>query len=134
MADEEVRKIEITYPTVFASAAKAGGARVLAMMTVAGACTFSNHERSVRSSRHRLTKSFTTRMARPLRSTGITRSCAKTRPIGLRGLAIVELEHAAEPRTAGNRACADRRWLGRDELVAQTLVRPLLMIMLDKRS
>ena len=27
MADEEVRKIEITYPTAFASAAKAGGAR-----------------------------------------------------------------------------------------------------------
>jgi uncharacterized protein YbjT (DUF2867 family) len=37
MADEQVRKIEITYPTAFASAAKAGGARVLAMMTAAGA-------------------------------------------------------------------------------------------------
>src|SRR4029077_19392456 len=37
MADDEVRKIEITYPTAFASAAKAGGARVLAMMTAAGA-------------------------------------------------------------------------------------------------
>src|ERR1700692_5102024 len=37
MADEEVRKIEITYATAFASAAKAGGARVLAMMTAAGA-------------------------------------------------------------------------------------------------
>ena len=37
MADEEVRTIEITYPTAFASAAKAGGARVLAMMTAAGA-------------------------------------------------------------------------------------------------
>ena len=37
MADEDVRKIEITYPTAFASAAKAGGARVLAMMTAAGA-------------------------------------------------------------------------------------------------
>jgi len=37
MADEEVRKIEITYPTAFASAARAGGARVLAMMTTAGA-------------------------------------------------------------------------------------------------
>jgi uncharacterized protein YbjT (DUF2867 family) len=37
MADEEVRKIEIDYPTAFASAAKAGGARVLAMMTAAGA-------------------------------------------------------------------------------------------------
>ena len=33
MADEDVRKIEITYPTAFASAAKAGGALVLAMMT-----------------------------------------------------------------------------------------------------
>ncbi len=37
MADEEVRKVEITYPTAFASAARAGGARVLAMMTAAGA-------------------------------------------------------------------------------------------------
>ena len=37
MANEEVRKIEITYPTAFASAAKAGGARVLAMMTAVGA-------------------------------------------------------------------------------------------------
>src|SRR6476659_757348 len=35
MADEKVRKIEITDPTAFASAAKAGGARVLAMMTAA---------------------------------------------------------------------------------------------------
>src|SRR5712691_1088423 len=42
--------------------------------------------------------------------------------------------YRAEPRTARDRACADRRCLGRDELVAQTLVRPLLMIMLDKRS
>src|SRR5882762_4876728 len=61
-------------------------------------------------------------------------SCAKTRPIGLRGLAVIELEDAAEPRTARDRACADRRGRGRDEFVAQTLVRPLLMIMLDKRS
>jgi uncharacterized protein YbjT (DUF2867 family) len=37
MADEEVRQIEISYPTAFAAAAKAGGARVLAMMTAAGA-------------------------------------------------------------------------------------------------
>jgi uncharacterized protein YbjT (DUF2867 family) len=37
MADEEVRAIEITYPTAFASAARAGGARVLAMMTAVGA-------------------------------------------------------------------------------------------------
>jgi uncharacterized protein YbjT (DUF2867 family) len=37
MPDDEVRRIEVTYPTAFASAAKAGGARVLAMMTAAGA-------------------------------------------------------------------------------------------------
>ena len=37
MADEEVHTIEVTYPAAFASAAKAGGARVLAMMTAAGA-------------------------------------------------------------------------------------------------
>jgi uncharacterized protein YbjT (DUF2867 family) len=37
MADEELRKIEISYPTAFASAARSGGARVLAMMTAAGA-------------------------------------------------------------------------------------------------
>ena len=37
MRDEDVRKIEITYPTAFASAGKVGGARVLAMMTAAGA-------------------------------------------------------------------------------------------------
>jgi uncharacterized protein YbjT (DUF2867 family) len=37
MPNEEVRKIEITYPTAFASVAKAGGARVLAMMTAVGA-------------------------------------------------------------------------------------------------
>ena len=37
MADEDVRTIEITYPVEFASSAKAGGARVLAMMTAVGA-------------------------------------------------------------------------------------------------
>jgi hypothetical protein len=61
-----------------------------------------------------------------------TSSCAKTPPIGLRGLAVVELEQAAESRAARDWTCADRRCLGRDELVAQTLVRPLLMIVLDK--
>jgi uncharacterized protein YbjT (DUF2867 family) len=44
MADEEVRKIEVTYPTAFASAAKAGGARVLAMMTAAGANSQSSNK------------------------------------------------------------------------------------------
>jgi uncharacterized protein YbjT (DUF2867 family) len=37
MADWEVRKIEIAYPAAFASAARAGGARVLALMTAVGA-------------------------------------------------------------------------------------------------
>jgi uncharacterized protein YbjT (DUF2867 family) len=37
MRDEEVRRIEISYPTAFASVARAGGAGVLAMMTAAGA-------------------------------------------------------------------------------------------------
>lgn len=37
MPDEEVRKIEVTYPTAFASVARAGGARVMALMTAAGA-------------------------------------------------------------------------------------------------
>ncbi len=37
MANDDVRKIEITYPRGFASAARAGGARVLAMMTSVGA-------------------------------------------------------------------------------------------------
>ena len=37
MSEEQVRTIEITYPTAFAAAAKAGGARVLAMMSATGA-------------------------------------------------------------------------------------------------
>jgi uncharacterized protein YbjT (DUF2867 family) len=44
MADEEVHTIEITYPTAFASAAKAGGARVLAMMTSTGANSQSSNK------------------------------------------------------------------------------------------
>jgi hypothetical protein len=44
-----------------------------------------------------------------------THSCAKTRPIGLGGFAVVELEQAAQPRTTRDRACADRRRLGRNE-------------------
>ena len=61
-------------------------------------------------------------------------SCAKTRPMGLRGCALAELEHAAEPLTAPDGASSDWRGLGRDELIAQTLVRPFLMIMVDIRS
>jgi len=37
MPEEEVRKIEIAYPHAFCRAAKAGGARVCAVMTAAGA-------------------------------------------------------------------------------------------------
>jgi uncharacterized protein YbjT (DUF2867 family) len=44
MADEEVRKIEIAYPTAFAAAARAGGARVLAMMTSVGANSRSSNK------------------------------------------------------------------------------------------
>ena len=42
MADSDVRKIEIAYPAAFAAAAKAGGARVLAMMTSVGADSHSS--------------------------------------------------------------------------------------------
>ncbi|HEY4080534.1 MAG TPA: NAD(P)H-binding protein [Burkholderiaceae bacterium] len=37
MAEEEVRRIEVLYPQAFCRAAKAGGARVCALMTAAGA-------------------------------------------------------------------------------------------------
>ena len=37
MPEEEVRKIEVTYPRAFCRAAKAGGARVCGVMTAAGA-------------------------------------------------------------------------------------------------
>jgi uncharacterized protein YbjT (DUF2867 family) len=37
MPDEEVRRIEITYPEAFCRAARAGGARVCGLMTAAGA-------------------------------------------------------------------------------------------------
>jgi hypothetical protein len=51
---------------------------------------------------------------------------------GLRGLAVVELEHAAEPLTAFQRACSDHLCLGRDELVAEALVRAFLMVMVHE--
>lgn len=37
MPDDEVRKVEVRYPEAFCRAAKAGGARVCALMTAAGA-------------------------------------------------------------------------------------------------
>src|SRR5213594_1202375 len=61
-------------------------------------------------------------------------SCAKTRPMRLRGLAVVELEQAAESLTTLHLACSDHRRLWRDALVAQALVRPFFMIMVDKFS
>ena len=53
---------------------------------------------------------------------------------GLRGLAVVELEHAAEALMAPHRACSCRCGRSCDELVAETLVRPFLMIMIDERT
>ena len=50
------------------------------------------------------------------------------------GGTVVELEHPAQPLAAPHVAWADRRGLGRDDLVAETLVRPFLMIVIDKRS
>src|SRR5712691_12521467 len=61
-------------------------------------------------------------------------SCAKTKPMGLRGRSVVELEHAAEALPALDWAFSDQRGLGPDEFIAQTLVRPFLMIMVDKRA
>jgi hypothetical protein len=52
----------------------------------------------------------------------------------LRGLAVVELEHAAEPLTALQRACSARLCPGRDKLVAEALVRPFLMVMVHELS
>src|SRR5262252_4370777 len=57
-----------------------------------------------------------------------THSCAKTPPMGLRGLAIVELEQAAESLTTHHRAGSNLRPLRRDELVPESLVRPFFMI------
>ena len=51
----------------------------------------------------------------------------------LRGCTVVKLEHPAQPLAALHVAWADRGGLGRDNLVAQTLVRPFLMIVIDKR-
>src|SRR4030095_8400170 len=53
---------------------------------------------------------------------------------GLRRVAVVELEQAAEPLTTLQPACSDHRCLWRDELFAQTVVRSFFMIMVDKFS
>jgi len=44
MPDDEVRTIEVTYPSAFAAAARAGGARVLALMTSTGASPQSSNK------------------------------------------------------------------------------------------
>src|ERR1700730_8763824 len=50
----------------------------------------------------------------------------------LRGLAVVKLEQAAESLTTLHLACSDHRHPGCDQRVAQALVRPFFMIMVDK--
>src|SRR5262245_10880179 len=52
----------------------------------------------------------------------------------LRSLAVAEREHTAEPLTALQRACSARLCPGRDELVAEALVRPFLMVMVYELS
>jgi hypothetical protein len=53
----------------------------------------------------------------------------------LRGRAVVELEEATEPFTAADGASADDRRPGLgDERIAQTLVGPFFMIVIDKRT
>jgi hypothetical protein len=52
----------------------------------------------------------------------------------LRAGTVVELQHAAEALAAPNRAGADQWGLGRDARIAQTLVRPFLMVVIDKGS
>jgi hypothetical protein len=52
----------------------------------------------------------------------------------LRSLAVVELQQTAEPITTRDLPCSDPRCCWRDELVAQTLVRPFFVIMVDKFS
>jgi hypothetical protein len=51
-----------------------------------------------------------------------------------RGLAVVEREQAAASLTTLHLACSDHRRLWRDELVAQTLVRPFFIVTVDKFS
>jgi hypothetical protein len=74
-----------------------------------------------------------------VRSTGLlyslsSPSCAKTRPGVLRGFSVVEPERAAKLLMAPHRACSRQRRFGRNELVAQTLVWPFVMTMMDERA
>src|SRR5262249_59491578 len=52
----------------------------------------------------------------------------------LRGTAVVEPEETAQSLTTLQRACSGHCRLCRDELVAQTLVWPFLVIMIDEFS
>jgi len=54
--------------------------------------------------------------------------------VSLRSLTVVELEQAAEALTTLDLACSDHRRLWRDELVAETLMWPFVMVMVDKFS
>ena len=59
--------------------------------------------------------------------------CENSSP-GLRGVTIIELEHATEALTALDRAYSRRRGRQRDALVVQPLVRPFLVIMSHERA
>ncbi len=61
-------------------------------------------------------------------------SGAETRSTALCGLAVIEPEQAAEPLTTFDRTCSDHRCLGREQFVAQTLMRTFFMIMIDERA
>ena len=60
--------------------------------------------------------------------------CAKTQAAPLRGVTIVELEHAPEALTTLDRTESRRHYRGRDALVAQPLVRPFFVIMSHERA
>src|SRR5579862_9841151 len=59
-------------------------------------------------------------------------SCAKTQPTVLCGRTMVKPEQTTKPLAAPNGAAGDRRGASHDERVAQTLVRPFLMIVVDE--
>ena len=58
----------------------------------------------------------------------------KLGPWELRRFSVVELEYAAKLLMAPHRACSRQSCFGGNELVAQALMRPFLMIVIDKRS
>jgi len=51
---------------------------------------------------------------------------------GLRSLAVIEVQRAAESLTTRDPARSNLGCCWRDELVAETLVRPFFMIVVDK--